>query len=230
MQGLHISMMSAHRDRQQNPRTPHCLIRMGNINLINPPRFPVTGLLAPPPGTAPIPARRAPLRGPTCLCPWLQGPQALTCHLKGSMPGGRLEEESFLPSHKCRGIPGFCAPAFTWGGAGCGSDSEYRRCRVGRVRGDPASHVCRYGHSPSVHDSFWGRGALLGDTERTLGCPSGWLCLDGPQSRRAQTEPGMEPEPQGEELRSNKQALLSSLDHSVLGPAETTPLPPQENY
>lgn len=38
--------MSAHRDRQQNPRTPHCLISEGDIKLINP-HFPLTELSAP---------------------------------------------------------------------------------------------------------------------------------------------------------------------------------------
>lgn len=46
MWGLHISLMSAPRDRQQNPRMPRCLISMGNIKLINPLCFPLTEPLA----------------------------------------------------------------------------------------------------------------------------------------------------------------------------------------
>lgn len=38
--------MSTHRDRQQNPRTPHCLISMGKIKLINLLCFPLTELPA----------------------------------------------------------------------------------------------------------------------------------------------------------------------------------------
>lgn len=37
-----IVMMSAHQDRQQNPRTSHCLISSGNIKLINQLRFLLT--------------------------------------------------------------------------------------------------------------------------------------------------------------------------------------------
>lgn len=34
-----IVMMSTHQDRQQNPRMSHCLISLGNIQLINQLRF-----------------------------------------------------------------------------------------------------------------------------------------------------------------------------------------------
>lgn len=72
MRGLHISMMSAHWDRQQNPRTPHCLIRMGNINLINPQRFPVTAAGPAASWDCSHPRMDAgPLLGPGCLCHWL---------------------------------------------------------------------------------------------------------------------------------------------------------------
>jgi len=37
-----IVMMSTHQDRQQNPRTSHCLISSGNIKLINQLRFLLT--------------------------------------------------------------------------------------------------------------------------------------------------------------------------------------------
>lgn len=156
--------MSAHRDRQQNPRTPHCLISVGDIKLINP-RFPLTELSAPlswscfhsldamalqGTGAAGSPAGLWAGMGPLDI-PLLWGAVVIwfvaNTTPQGSKPGGHLQVGMglFLPSYACRAIHIFCARNSNLSAHRGGPHSVHMPA-IWTTSGDPAPHICKCGH------------------------------------------------------------------------------------
>lgn len=201
--------MSAHRDRQQNPRTPHCLISVGDIKLINP-RFPLTELSAPlswscshSPGCHGSAGHRG-----CCLPSWAVGrdgaighPSTLgcCCHLvcckhypTGQQTwralagrGGAFPSLLCLQSHSHFLCPKLQSKG-TWGRS---SQCAHAR-NLDNFRGPCTPHLQMWPLSP-CHCVF-PEGGTPGGIERASRNPSGWFHLDHPQVGHSQTESGPE--------------------------------------